>query len=124
MTYQNTTDFDSEEQEEIHNEEIPDPGRPGSGQHPDGGRDQWHSRGKLTIKNTTKEVELRINLLGIADLPPEMQEMMNGVVRVASFEAATTVDRRDFEVGVANWAQTMIVGGDVDITIGLEANHK
>ena len=82
------------------------------------------AKGNLTIKETTKEIELGINLLGITDLPPEMQEMMGGVVQVASFEASTKVDRREFEVGVANWAQTMIVGGDVNITIALEANHK
>ncbi len=85
---------------------------------------QLLARGNLTIKETTKEIELGINLLGIADLPAEMQEMMGGVAQVASFEASTQVDRRDFEVGVANWAQTMIVGGDVNISITLEANHK
>jgi len=85
---------------------------------------QLLARGNLTIKETTKEIELGINLLGIADLPAEMQEMMGGVAQVASFEASTQVDRRDFEVGVANWAQTMIVGGDVVISITLEANHK
>ena len=85
---------------------------------------QLVAQGKLTIKDTTKEVELGINLLGITDLPPEMQDMMGGVVRVASFEASTKIDRREFQVGVANWAQTMIVGGDVDIIIALEANHQ
>jgi len=85
---------------------------------------QLLARGNLTIKETTKEIELGINLLGIADLPAEMQEMMGGVAQVASFEASTQVDRRDFEVGVAKWAQTMIVGGDVVISITLEANHK
>ncbi|MCJ7628375.1 MAG: YceI family protein [Longimicrobiales bacterium] len=86
--------------------------------------DQLVATGNLTIKNTTKEVELGINLLGITDLPSEMQEMMGGVAHVASFEASTQVDRREFEVGVANWAQTMIVGGDVSISIALEANRK
>jgi len=85
---------------------------------------QLVATGNLTIKGTTKEVELGINLLGITELPPEMQDMMGGVVRIASFEASTKVDRREFEVGVANWAQTMIVGGDVEITITLEANHQ
>ena len=52
---------------------------------------QMVATGNLTIKETTKEIELGINLLGIADLPPEMQEMM---------------------------------GGDVNISIALEANHN
>lgn len=85
---------------------------------------QLMAKGTLTIKDTTKEVELGINLLGITEIPEPMQEMMGGAVRVASFEAATIIDRRDFEVGVANWAQTMIVGGDVEISIALEANHQ
>ncbi len=88
------------------------------------GQNQFVATGDLTIKETTKEVELAINVLGIMDLPPEMQDMMGGVVQLASFEASTQVDRREFEVGVANWAQTMIVGGDVDISITMEANHK
>jgi polyisoprenoid-binding protein YceI len=82
------------------------------------------AKGNLTIKGITKEIDLGIDLLGITELPPEMQEMMGGVVRVAGFQASTTIDRREFEVGVANWAQTVIVGGDVNITIALEANHK
>ena len=86
--------------------------------------DQLLVTGNLTIKNITKEVELGINLLGITDLPSEMREMMGGVAQVASFEASTQVDRREFEVGVANWAQTMIVGGEVGISIALEANRK
>jgi polyisoprenoid-binding protein YceI len=80
--------------------------------------------GDLTIKGITREVELAINLLGITELPADMQEMMGGIVRVAGFEASTSIDRRAFEVGVANWAQTVIVGGEVDISIALEANHK
>lgn len=85
---------------------------------------QLMAKGTLTIKDTSKEVDLGVNLLGLTDIPQGMQEMMGGAVRVASFEAGTTIDRRDFQVGVANWAQTMIVGGDVEITIALEANHK
>lgn len=81
-------------------------------------------KGDLTIKETTKEVELTIDLLGITDIPAEIQDMLGGSVRVASFAAATQVDRREFEVGVANWAQTVIVGGDVNISIALEANHQ
>jgi len=85
---------------------------------------QLIATGNLTIKGITKEVDLPISVLGITDLPPQMQEMMGGVTEVASFEAVTQLDRRDFEVGVENWAQTMIVGGEVEIRINLEANRK
>jgi polyisoprenoid-binding protein YceI len=88
------------------------------------GPNQLVATGDLTINETTKEIDLAIDLLGVMDLPPEMQEMLGGIARIASFEASTKVDRREFEVGVANWAQTMIVGGDVEISVALEANHK
>ena len=80
--------------------------------------------GPLTIKGVTREVELPINVLGIQDLPPEMQQMLGGVTRVASFQTQTTIDRRDFGVGVGNWAATLVVGGDVKISIAVEANQK
>ncbi len=86
--------------------------------------DQLVATGDLTIKGITREVELPITILGITDLPAEMQEMLGGVTQVASFEAGTKLDRREFEVGVANWAQTVIVGGEVEVSINLEANRK
>jgi len=86
--------------------------------------DQLMATGDLTIKGITQEIELPITLLGVMDLPAQMQEMMGGVTQIASFETSIQVDRREFEVGVANWAQTMIVGGEVDISIALEANRK
>ena len=85
---------------------------------------QFVATGKLTIKGITQEIDLPITVLGTTDLPPQMQEMMGGITQIASFEASTTLDRRDFEVGVANWAQTMIVSGDVVVSISLEANRK
>jgi len=88
------------------------------------GENQFVATGPLTIKDTSREVELAIELLGIQPLPPEMQEMMGGVTQVASFQASTQIDRREYEVGVANWAQTVIVGGEVDIQIALEANQR
>lgn len=88
------------------------------------GPNQFVAVGDLTIKETTKRVELPISLLGVKDIPEgPMREMLGGVTHVASFEAGTTIDRREFEVGVANWAQTLIVGGDVEISIALEANR-
>jgi polyisoprenoid-binding protein YceI len=89
------------------------------------GPDRLLATGDLTIKGTTMEIELPISLLGVKDIPAgPMQDMLGGVTQVASFEAKATLDRREFEVGVANWAQTMIVGGEVEVTIALEANRK
>ena len=86
--------------------------------------DNFIATGELTIKETTREVELPITLLGISDLPEQMSEMMGGIKHVASFETGYELDRREFEVGVGSWAETMIVGADVEIAITLEANSK
>lgn len=86
---------------------------------------QLIATGKLTIKGITQEVDLPINILGVKEIPEgPMREMLGGVTQVASFQAGTTIDRREFEVGVANWAQTVIVGGEVEVSINLEANRK
>ena len=79
--------------------------------------------GDLTIKGVTREVALPVTLLGVQQIPEEMQEMLGGVSEVASFQAATSVDRGDFGVGVGSWAATLVVGGQVDITIAVEANQ-
>ncbi len=80
-------------------------------------------RGALTIKDQTRQVDLPVTILGIADLAPEMQQMFGGIKQVASFEAKLILDRRDFGVGVGNWAATAVVGKDVEITIAVEANR-
>lgn len=82
------------------------------------------ARGNLTMKDVTREVELQIDMLGTKDIPPQMQQMLGGVTQVASFQAETKLDRRDYGVGVGNWAETMVVGADVEISIAVEANRK
>lgn len=86
--------------------------------------DRLMVRGALKIKGQVRDVELPVTILGIKDIPQEMQGMLGGVTRVASFEAALTIDRRDFNVGVGSWAATAVVGKDVNISIALEANRK
>ncbi|MEX2471828.1 MAG: YceI family protein [Gemmatimonadota bacterium] len=80
--------------------------------------------GDLTIRGVTKQIELPIEILGVQDIPSEMQEMLMGAERVASFHSTLTIDRGEFEVGSGSWAQTMIVAGDVDIEIALEAADR
>jgi polyisoprenoid-binding protein YceI len=53
-----------------------------------------------------------------------MQQMLGGTKEVASFKASTKIERNDYGVGVGNWAATLIVGGEVDIEILLEAHRK
>jgi polyisoprenoid-binding protein YceI len=80
--------------------------------------------GPLTIKGQSHDVELPITLLGRQMIPGEMQQMLGGTKEVASFQASTTIDRGDFDVGVGSWAATMVVGGEVSIEILLEAHSK
>jgi polyisoprenoid-binding protein YceI len=82
------------------------------------------ARGPLTIRGKTREVELPIRLLGVQPIPGEMQEMLGGAKEIASFAAATTIDRGDYGVGTGSWAATMVVGGEVKIELLVEAHRK
>jgi len=88
------------------------------------GNGQLVARGLLTIKGESHEVDLPITLLGKQDIPEQMQQMLGGTTQVASFKASTAVDRSEYGVGVGSWAATMVVGGDVNIEILLEAHRK
>ncbi len=80
--------------------------------------------GTLTIKGVARQVELPIKLLGVQPIPEPMRDMMGGITEAASFQASLTIDRNDFGVGVGSWAETAIVGGDVQIDLLVEANHR
>jgi polyisoprenoid-binding protein YceI len=84
---------------------------------------QLVATGNLTIKGISKEIELPISILGVQEIPAEMQEMF-GTERVASFRAETAIDRGDYEVGTGNFAATLVVGGEVGIEILVEAHEK
>lgn len=86
--------------------------------------DKLIARGNLTIKGQTREVEIPIALLGVQEIPDQMRPMLGGTKEVASFKAAASVARNDYGVGVGNWAATMVVGGDIDVEILLEAHRK
>ena len=88
------------------------------------GENQLVASGPLTIKGESRVIELPITLLGTQPIPEPMREMLGGSKQVASFQASTTIDRSDFGVGVGSWAGTMIVGGEVDIEILLEAHNR
>ncbi len=88
------------------------------------GENQLIASGPLTIKGQSHDVELPITLLGKQMIPEQMQQMLGGTKEVASFKASTAIDRGDFGVGTGNWAATMVVGGEVDIEILLEAHNK
>lgn len=86
------------------------------------GENEYIATGDLTIKDVTRTIELPVTLLGIADLPEGMAQRM-GVAQVASFEANLNIDRRDFGVGTGGFAETAVIGGDVEIRLLLEAGR-
>lgn len=79
--------------------------------------------GTLSLKGVSRRVTLPIEVLGVRDIPAEMQPMI-GATQVASFKATTSLDRNDYEVGVGSWAGTAVVGDTVDVEILLEAHRK
>lgn len=87
------------------------------------GRNRLIATGNLTMKGITRTVSLPIEILGIKDIPAEMQGMV-GAKQVASFRATVSLDRNDYDVGVGSWAATAVVGDTVDIEILLEAHKK
>lgn len=87
------------------------------------GDNNYVAKGKLKIKNVEKEVELLFKLLGLKELPENMQKRM-GIKNVAGFKASLKLDRNDYDVGTGSWAATVVVGDEVNINIDLEANQK
>ncbi|MEM7414837.1 MAG: YceI family protein [Gemmatimonadota bacterium] len=88
-----------------------------------GGNGVIIARGPLTIKDQTHEIELPIRILGVKDIPAEMQQMLGGVTEVASFHTELEIDRGDYGVGTGSWAANVVVGDEVTIEIALEANR-
>jgi len=87
------------------------------------GENQLLVRGPLKIKGQVHDVELPVTILGVKDIPAEMQEMLGGVTEIASFETSLSLDRGDYNVGVGSWAASLVVGEQVDIDIAVEANR-
>jgi len=88
------------------------------------GSAQFIATGDLVIKGITRRVDVPFRLIGIQEIPESMRAMLGGAKQVASFEATLTVDRRTFGVGTGRWAETGVVGSDVDIKIQVEASQK
>jgi polyisoprenoid-binding protein YceI len=79
------------------------------------GTDTFDVTGDLTIKDVTKEVVLKVNLLGFG---PGMQGM-----QVSGWEANTTINKADFHVKDPP-ALDAAIGDDVAITLNVEADMK
>lgn len=77
--------------------------------------------GDLTIRDVTKPVALTVTLLGLREFDPP--DAGNGRA-LAGFRAEATIDRRDFGVGAGRWAETVVLGAEVTVTVLLEANLR
>lgn len=88
------------------------------------GENKLVARGPLTIKGVPKDVDLHIDLLGVKELPAELQQQMGGLKGVASFKATTKINRNDFGVGVGDFAATVVVGDEVTIELLVEAHDR
>jgi len=87
------------------------------------GENQLVVRGPLTIKDQTRQIDFPITILGVKDIPEQMQAMLGGVTEIASFQGSLEIDRGEYGVGVGNWAAAMVVGHEVGINIAVEANR-
>ena len=79
------------------------------------GENAFDVAGKLTIKGTTKDVVLKVNLLGFG--PGLMGAYVSG------WEATTTLNRNDFGVVGPAWLGKAI-GEEIAVTISVEADLK
>ncbi len=79
--------------------------------------------GDLTMRGVTKQVTLDVEYLGVHEIPSADGKAST---TKAGFSAKTTVNRHDFEI---NWDApagngVTTVGGEVDITINIEATKE
>jgi polyisoprenoid-binding protein YceI len=80
--------------------------------------DRWLLSGELTIRGTTRPVEVEFEYTGSGTNPYG--------VEVAGFEGRTRINRKDFglEWNVALEAGGVLVGDMVDINLDIQAQHQ
>lgn len=74
--------------------------------------------GELTIRDVTKTIDLPFRLLGVMEHP------MRENTLVAGFEANTSLSRLAYGVGSDGFAQTAVIGEEVNIDIFLEVTRS
>ena len=79
------------------------------------GGNKYILRGKMSIKDVTKDITLEFLYWGQKENPFNKKEM------VAGFDARFGIDRLDYGVGDGKFYDMGVVGKDVDILITLEA---
>lgn len=76
------------------------------------GGDRYEARGKLTIRDVTREVRL----------PFRFQPVAGGAD--AAMSGGTTIRRLDFGVGQGEWVDTALVGNEVRIRFALRLHRQ
>ncbi len=76
------------------------------------------AKGNLTVKSTTKTIEVPFNVLGVGDHPSR-----EGVV-IMGIKGEFKINRNDYNVGTGDYIATTVIGDEVSITIILEASRK
>lgn len=74
--------------------------------------------GDLTIRGITRKVSVPFEVTG------EMDHPMKEETRLMGLSFNTNLDRTDYKVGVGDWASTLVVGDNVDVSINMELNRK
>lgn len=80
--------------------------------------DGYVAKGKLTIRDVTKSVEVPFNVLGRGDHP------MKKGVEIIALKGGLKIDRNEYGVGSGSWAATAVVGEEVTIKVVIEGNRK
>ncbi|MFN4763163.1 YceI family protein [Gillisia sp. Q332] len=74
--------------------------------------------GDLTIRGITRKVTVPFEITG------EMDHPMKEGTKLMGLSFNTNLDRTDYKVGVGDWASTLVVGDNVNVSINMELNSK
>lgn len=80
------------------------------------GENTFVATGQLTIKETTRTIDLPFELLGAMPHPSREN------TTVAGFKSELSILRNDYGVGTGDYIQTAVIGNEVSIEIFLEVN--
>ncbi|MDN4166807.1 YceI family protein [Cytophagales bacterium LB-30] len=78
------------------------------------GDNSYVAKGKLTMRDVTKDIELPFTVLGVQDHPFQKEKTLLGL------KSNLSLDRTAYGVGTGSWAATAVVGDQVDIEIFME----
>lgn len=78
--------------------------------------DNYVVKGKLRIKDVTKNVSIPFKITGMADHP------MKKGTEIMGLAFNTKINRNDYNVGAGDWTSNKIVGETVVITVNTELN--